>query len=139
MEERLPPGRTTRRRAAVERVLASCDSFMSAQQLHAEMAARGIRVGLTTVYRTLRGLEAAGRADVVRDEVGERLYRQRLPDGHRHYLLCRRCGLSRPVESDIVETWAERVGADTGFAELEHTVQLTGLCGRCQAGPAHGG
>ncbi|TDC25826.1 transcriptional repressor [Streptomyces sp. 8K308] len=137
----LPPPRrrATPQRVAVEGALRALDSFVSAQRLRAEVVARGARVGLTTVYRVLRELEGSGRVDVVRDEVGERLYRLRPADGHRHYLICRGCDVSRPVESEVVEAWAERVGADAGFAALAHTVQLTGLCGRCHEPPGHGG
>lgn len=46
--------------------------------------------------------------------------------------MCRCCGRSRPVDSEVVERWAERTGADTGFAAVEHTVELTGICADCQ-------
>jgi Fur family ferric uptake transcriptional regulator len=35
------------------------------------------------------------------------------------------------VEAEAVERWADDVAAATGFAELEHTVELTGICDRC--------
>ncbi|WP_269856682.1 Fur family transcriptional regulator [Streptomyces sp. RPT161] len=124
-------GRTTWQRTAVLRVLAGCQDFVSAQELHALLAAAGNSVGLTTVYRALRDLESAGRVDVVRDDAGERLYRRRLSDGHRHYLMCRCCGRSQPVASEVVEEWADRVGGDAGFAAVHHTVELTGICARC--------
>ncbi|GHG98979.1 Fur family transcriptional regulator [Streptomyces lanatus] len=125
-------GRTTRQRLAVMRALADCEDFVSAQALHNLLVENGIRVGLTTVYRALRDLEASGGADVVRDDAGERLYRTRPADGHRHYLLCRACGRSRPVDSAIVEEWAGRIAASTGYAAMEHTVELTGICTTCQ-------
>jgi Fur family transcriptional regulator, ferric uptake regulator len=124
-------GRTTWQRTAVLRVLAGCQDFVSAQELHALMAAAGSGVGLTTVYRALRDLEAAGRVDVVRDDAGERLYRRRVSDGHRHYLMCRCCGRSQPVASEAVEEWADRVGEDAGFAAVQHTVELSGICASC--------
>ncbi|MEV0470745.1 Fur family transcriptional regulator [Streptomyces prunicolor] len=124
-------GRTTRQRRAVLRLLAGRQDFMSAQELHALLVAGAQPVGLTTVYRALRELEADGGVDVVRDEAGERLYRRRPVDGHRHYLICRCCGRSRPVESEVVEEWADRIAADTGFAAVQHTVELTGLCAEC--------
>ncbi|TPQ23216.1 transcriptional repressor [Streptomyces sporangiiformans] len=99
---------------------------MSAQKLHGLLTVHGTRTGLTTVYRALLELEATGGADVIRDEAGERLYRRRPADGHRHYLIC--CGRSRPVGSEAVERWAREIAADTGFAAVEHTVELTGLC-----------
>ncbi|MFH8345105.1 Fur family transcriptional regulator [Streptomyces sp. NPDC018045] len=124
-------GRLTRQRASVLRVLTACQDFVSAQELHVRLVTDDVPVGLSTVYRALRDLERAGRVDVVRDEAGERLYRPRPADGHRHYLICRRCGRSRPLDSDVVERWAERVGAESGFSAVEHTVELSGICARC--------
>lgn len=40
------------------------------------LRARGERVGLTTVYRTLQGLADAGEIDVMRPPGGEHLYRR---------------------------------------------------------------
>jgi Fur family transcriptional regulator, ferric uptake regulator len=124
-------GRTTRQRRAVLSALAGCQDFVSAQELHARLVADAQSIGLTTVYRALRDLAAEGGVDVVRDEAGGRLYRRRPDDGHRHYLICRCCGSSRPVDSEIVEQWADQIAAETGFAAVEHTVELTGLCADC--------
>ncbi|MFE8949815.1 Fur family transcriptional regulator [Streptomyces sp. NPDC007856] len=124
-------GRTTRQRKAVTRALAGCQDFVSAQDLYALLVAGDHAIGLTTVYRALRELEADGSVDVVRDETGGRLYRLRPADGHRHYLMCRGCGRSRPVDSEVVEEWAGRIAAATGFTAVEHTVELTGVCAGC--------
>src|SRR4051794_295180 len=99
--------RRTRQRTAVLNTLGGCSDFVSAQELHARLSAVGIAVGLTTVYRTLNELEHSGRVDVVRDEAGGRLYRQRPATGHGHYLICRCCFRSQPVETEVVERWAE--------------------------------
>jgi Fur family ferric uptake transcriptional regulator len=112
-------------------LLAGRQDFVSARELHALLVAETLPIGLTTVYRALREMEADGGVDVVRDEAGGRLYRRRPADGHRHYLICRCCGRSRPVESEVVEEWADRIAADTGFAAVQHTVELTGLCADC--------
>jgi Fur family ferric uptake transcriptional regulator len=127
--------RSTRQRAAVLRALYGCRGFVSARELHAALTTEGVAVGLTTVYRTMRMLEREGHVDVVREKTGERLYRPRPADGHRHYLVCRGCGLSLAVEAEAVERWAADVAAATGFAELEHTVELSGICGRCGRRP----
>ncbi|POG47537.1 transcriptional repressor [Streptomyces sp. ZL-24] len=106
--------------------------FASAQELHETLETEGITVGLTTVYRTLRALERAGQVDVVRDRTGERLYRPRPTDGHRHYLVCRDCGFSAAVDADPVERWADGVAETMRFTEVEHTVELSGVCDRCR-------
>ncbi|WP_078911436.1 Fur family transcriptional regulator [Streptomyces sp. NRRL WC-3742] len=125
-------GRLTPQRAEVLRALAGCEDFVSAQLLHAGLLATGSRVGLSTVYRTLTALAAVGRADVVRDTNGERLFRYRPGTDHRHYLICRECGLSQPVDSANVEAWADHIAAMSGFADVHHTVELTGVCTTCQ-------
>jgi Fur family ferric uptake transcriptional regulator len=124
-------GRLTHQRSTVLEALLAADDFVSAQVLHAQLIAAGTRVGLSTIYRTLTALAEAGRADTVRDTDGERLFRYRPGREHRHYLICRSCGRSVAVDSDTVETWAERTGAAHGFAQVEHTVELTGLCAAC--------
>ncbi|WP_329259259.1 transcriptional repressor [Streptomyces sp. NBC_01478] len=126
-------GRRTAQRASVVRALIDRGGFVGARALHGELRMQGARVGLNTVYRTLAALVDAGRADVVRDRGGERLFRHRPFPGHQHYLLCRACGLSIPVDSEAVESWAGRVADTSGFAEVEHTVELSGLCPRCRA------
>ncbi|MET9122265.1 Fur family transcriptional regulator [Streptomyces sp. NPDC004528] len=129
------PWRATRQRAAVLRSLRDAADFTSARELHEALTAGGTRVGLTTVYRTLRMLEREGRVDIVRDRTGERLYRPRPTDGHRHYLVCRRCGLSLAVAAEAVERWADDVATDTHFSAVEHTVELSGICEQCGARP----
>ncbi|WP_308122159.1 transcriptional repressor [Streptomyces sp. WAC04114] len=130
--ERLPDWRLTRQRHAVLRILRDSPGFISARELHEALTAGGTAVGLTTVYRALRTLERDGHVDVVREKSGEPLYRPRPADGHRHYPVCCRCGLSRAVDAEAVERWADDVAADTGFAQVEHTVELTGICDQCQ-------
>lgn len=125
-------GRRTAQRTSVVRALIDHGGFVGARALHDVLRTQGARVGLNTVYRTLAALVDAGRADVVRDRGGERLFRHRPFPEHQHYLLCRACGLSTPVDSAAVETWAARVADSSGFAEVEHTVELTGLCPQCR-------
>ncbi|MEV3989894.1 transcriptional repressor [Streptomyces sp. NPDC049837] len=124
--------RSTQKRADVLEALDACQDFVSAQQLHARMAGAGLQVGLSTVYRTLQALDRDGRLDTVRDADGERLYRWRPTAGHRHYLICRRCGRSQAVDTDVVEQWAERLAETSGFDGVEHTLELSGVCPRCR-------
>ncbi|MFI6468997.1 Fur family transcriptional regulator [Streptomyces sp. NPDC050516] len=127
-------GRRTAQRATVLKALREAHGFVGARTLHASLEAAGSHIGLSTVYRTLGALAAADRADVVRTRVGERLFRHRPAAEHRHYLLCRDCGLGMPIDADDVESWAERIARSSGFDEVEHTVELTGICPDCRAG-----
>lgn len=123
--------RAAPRRLAVAKALAAGQKFLSARQLHARMLADGVNVGLSTVYRALHELTRLGRVDLVRDETGERLYRYRTAHDRRHYLLCRRCGHSRALAANLVKRWADGIAARTGFAEVRHTLKITGICATC--------
>ncbi|MFG3301659.1 Fur family transcriptional regulator [Micromonospora chersina] len=122
--------RNTRQRTAVSALLAAVEGFHSAQDLHAMLRQRGERVGLTTVYRTLQGLADAGEIDVMRPPGGEHLYR-RCSEGHHHHLVCRACGRTVEVAGPAVESWAERVAAEHGYAEVSHTLEIFGTCPAC--------
>lgn len=129
------PGRRTHQRRALLQALIDSDGFVSAQNLHTAVLESGVHVGLSTVYRTLAALSEAGLADVVRDTNGERLFRHRPSKEHKHYLLCRRCGTSSPVDAAAVETWAQAIAETSGFDDVQHTVELTGICTQCRTPP----
>jgi len=120
----------TRQRNAVREELEQHGHFRSAQDVHGRMRAGGTRIGLTTVYRALQAMVDAGEVDVLRTDDGEAVYR-RCSTGHHHHLVCRLCGRTVEVEGPAVERWAERVAAEHGFREVEHTVEVVGTCARC--------
>jgi Fur family ferric uptake transcriptional regulator len=124
--------RNSRRRAQVLRALIEHGDFVSAQTLHAGLAAAGANIGLTTVYRALTSLHAKGRLDCVRQDDGTRLYRHRPGPQHRHYLVCRICARSEPLDSHVVEEWAEFLARSSGYAQLRHTLEVDGICPACE-------
>ena len=124
--------RPTKQRAALADALADTDEFVSAQDLHARIAAGGSNVGLATVYRNLQAMAAEGAIDVLRTDDGEALYRACGTAEHHHHLVCRDCG--RTVEISVpasFESWSARVGADEGFTDLSHAVEIFGTCPTC--------
>ncbi|WP_308201500.1 Fur family transcriptional regulator [Sphaerisporangium perillae] len=123
--------RGTRQAEALVAVLGTLSGFHSAQEIHAELRRRGERVGLTTVYRHLQVLSEDEAVDAIRDENGETLYRRCVTGSHHHHVTCRSCGRSVEVEGKDVERWAERVAAEAGFVDLDHTVEIFGVCPGC--------
>jgi len=125
------PVRATRQQAAVSSVLDDLDEFRSAQEIHAMLQARGERVGLATVYRMLQGLAQAAEVDVLRSTDGEAVYRRCASGEHHHHLVCRSCGRTVEVAGPAVERWAAAVAAEHGFAEVSHTLEVSGTCASC--------
>jgi len=124
--------RATRQRAAVVALLESVDGFRSAQELYDELRRRGENIGLTTVYRNLQALAAAGLVDMVRNDTGESVYRRCAAEQHHHHLVCRNCARAVEVGGSEVEAWAAGVAADHGFSEVSHTIELFGTCAGCR-------
>ncbi len=127
-----PKVRNTKQRSAVLRALAGIDDFRSAQDLHDVLRHEGDGVGLTTVYRTLQSLAAAGDVDVLVGDDGETLYR-RCSAGHHHHLVCRNCGRTIEVAGPAVEKWANKVAAENGYTDVRHVLEIVGLCPTCAA------
>jgi Fur family transcriptional regulator, ferric uptake regulator len=125
--------RGTRQAEALSAALDSLSGFCSAQQIHAELRRQGEQIGLTTVYRHLQVLSEDGRVDTILDPSGETLYRRCRTNAHHHHLTCRTCGRSVEVEGRAVERWAEQVATEAGFVQVNHTVELFGLCPKCAA------
>lgn len=124
--------RMTRQRAAVQEVFTALEGFASAQDVHARLRAGGDPIGLSTVYRAVQALSEDGALDTVRTVGGETLYR-RCSTRHHHHLRCRTCSRTVEVAGPAVERWAEEVAAEHGFAEVSHTVEITGVCSDCAA------
>ena len=125
--------RPTRQRAAVEALLVDIDDFMSAQDLHGRLRTQGQTVGLATVYRTLQAMAADGDVDMMRTGDGEAVYRRCSSGHHHHHLVCRSCGRTVEVEGPAVESWADKVSAENGFTDVQHTLEIVGTCAGCQA------
>jgi len=127
------PQRNTPQREAVRAALAAEPGFVSAQRLHESLRSQGSKIGLATVYRSLATLEQAGEADSLQSPEGENLFRSCETRSHHHHLICRSCGDTRELEARVVEEWAARVGAEHGFSNIDHVVDLFGICARCAA------
>jgi Fur family ferric uptake transcriptional regulator len=125
--------RATKQGGAVRDALARLDGFRSAQDVYATLRGDGDPIGLSTVYRHLQTLAETGEADVIRTASGESTYR--LCGGpashHHHHLVCRVCGTAVEVEGRAVESWATKVAAEAGFVDVDHTVEVFGVCPSC--------
>lgn len=119
------------RRQDVRDALARTDEFRSAQDIYGHLRAGGSRIGLTTVYRALQALAEGGEIDVLRTDEGEAVYRACRSGEHHHHVVCRGCGATVEVEGRAVEDWAEKVGAEHGFVDVTHTVEVFGTCRDC--------
>ncbi len=124
--------KSSRQRTAVSSFLEGEQTFRSAQEIYARLRDQGNSIGLATVYRALQGMVEDGEIDVLRTDDGEAVYR-RCGTHHHHHLVCRVCGRTVEVEDKPVERWAAKVAAQHGFTDVEHQVEVFGVCRECRS------
>lgn len=127
--------RATAQGAAVRDALGGQDGFRSAQEVYATLRSEGHRIGLSTVYRHLQALAEDGSADVIHNPDGETTYRfcGDTTSGHHHHLVCRSCGRAEEVAGRAVERWADEIAAKHGYTDVDHTIEVFGICRDCAA------
>ena len=123
--------RTTAQRATVLAELAAERDDVTAQELHERLRARGERLGLATVYRTLRLLAEAGVVDALSHHAGELCYRW-CGDEHHHHLLCSECHRVVELVDCELDPWLERVSREHGFVTTGHRLEVSGVCPDCR-------
>lgn len=125
--------RVTKQRVAISAAMDTLDDFVSTQELHRLLHESGTPVSLATTYRILASMAEEGLLDSLRNGEGEAVYRRCNATSHHHHLLCRNCGKTVEVEAPAVESWAARIAAEHGFTQVQHTVEIYGLCPECSA------
>ena len=104
---------------------------VTAQELHARLRARGERLGLATVYRTLALLADAGAVDTMSHHPGELCYRW-CGDDHHHHLVCSDCHRVVEVGECELDPWLDRLTAEHGFVVTGHRLEVAGVCASCR-------
>jgi Fur family ferric uptake transcriptional regulator len=124
--------RSTRQRVTVLAELMQERDDVTAQGLHERLRAGGERLGLATVYRTLRLLADEGVVDTLSHRPGELCYRWCGEGHHHHHLVCSSCHRVVELGDCELDPWLERISARHGFVATEHHLEVSGLCGDCR-------
>ena len=123
--------RNTKQRRAVTGALQRLEDFISTQELHRRLKDEGESVSLATTYRILQSMAELGQVDVLRNADGEAIYRRCEAQHHHHHLVCRSCGATVELESPDIEAWADATARRHGYTDVEHTVEISGICADC--------
>ena len=89
-------------------------------------------VGRTTVYRTLKLLQAAGLATELVLQ-GETRFEREYNRQHHDHFICKTCGAIFEFSSDAIERIQDEVAAELGFVIDGHRHQIFGYCRDCVA------
>lgn len=132
-EHNLP---VTAQRLAIADVLLRAERHLSAEEIAAEVSAKGRKVGTATVYRAIDTLLESGL--IVERDFGEgfrRFEAARDVPNHEH-LVCTQCGKVEEFRDERLERMTTIVAESRGFARQRHRLVIHGICRDCQRGSA---
>ncbi|MCI6583592.1 MAG: transcriptional repressor [Mobiluncus sp.] len=131
VKETQPRQRKTRQLDAVLHAVRGEKDFLSAADVFTKLKTAGETVGLATVYRNLASLAASGVLDQLRSPDGTMMYRECGVAHHHHHLVCRNCGKTEEFQLKGMEETLGELARKNGYSDIEHVVELTGLCADC--------
>jgi Fur family ferric uptake transcriptional regulator len=89
-------------------------------------------IGRTTVYRTLKLLQAAGLASELALD-GQSRFERDWKRAHHDHFICKSCGAIFEFSSPEIERLQDEIAAGLGFVIEGHRHHIFGLCRRCVA------
>lgn len=125
--------RSEQREAIVDAFLRS-ESHLSVDDLLHLVQKRRADVGRTTVYRTLKLLQAAGLAQEL-ELRGESRFEREYNRAHHDHFICQHCGDIIEFESPDIERIQDEIAAGLGFVIEGHRHQIFGQCRACVSRP----
>jgi Fur family ferric uptake transcriptional regulator len=125
--------RSEQREAIVDTFLRS-ESHLSVDDLLHLVQKRRADVGRTTVYRTLKLLQAAGLAQEL-ELRGESRFEREYNRAHHDHFICQHCGDIIEFESPEIERIQDEIAAGLGFVIEGHRHQIFGQCRACASRP----
>ena len=124
--------RITKLRKAIFEILNFSKKPLSVPEIIKEIYKRDLSVNKTTVYRELKFLINANLVNEV--DFGDGKKRYEIDEGrHHHHAVCVNCGAVEDIELKIDLSLDEKkIENETGFKVSQHTIELFGLCQKCQ-------
>ena len=123
--------RTGQRDTILQTFLETRDHLSTEQLLHL-VKARDAKIGLTTVYRTLKLLTECGLASEVAFHDGVARYEHQHKRRSHHHMVCTSCGASAEFFSPEVDELEKQIGRRFQYETTRHTFQIYGLCAACR-------
>ena len=123
--------RVTPQRLLILEALRSCSGHVTAEDIHGLIVDAYPNLNITTVYRNLEALVAAGVVTETRLG-GKYLYYELSPGSRHHHLVCERCGHVAELDDALVEPLRQAIARKHGFsARVEH-LAVFGVCRACE-------
>lgn len=125
--------RQTRQREAIFQVIEVANGPLSVPEIHERACVLFPRLGIATVYRTVKLLQEAGRIQSVVLPTGDTRYEE-TGLGHHEHFQCRKCEQVFDINVCPVH-FPKGQPIAGGFIVEDHELTIYGLCPDCAARP----
>ena len=122
----------TSQRSIIMNKLLDKGGHISAEELSNELKEDGHRIGLATIYRTLRVLKDSGVIEEHCFMENRSLFELHFPDKHHDHIVCTSCGLVIEFLNNEIESLQQKVARENNFTLTKHIMNLYGKCEKCQ-------
>ncbi len=119
--------RNTQQREAIRKIIFGCKRALSVDEIHAEAIKVHQRIGIATVYRTLKSLVESGEVKTV--EIGGESARYEAANlSHHHHFKCYECNKVYDINGCVPQLSKL---LPKGFTLQSHEITLFGVCVSC--------
>ncbi|MBA4392737.1 MAG: transcriptional repressor [Desulfobacca sp.] len=123
--------RQSNRRDQVVEAFFNLKGHTTAEELLVQVRKKDKRVGLTTIYRTLKLLTQCGLAVERKFDRKVATFEPAQLGAHHDHLICSECGNIVEFENKSIETLQEAVAREHAFIITRHILELYGTCRDC--------
>ena len=122
----------TEQRNTILRSFLETREHLSTEELHRLVKKKDARIGVTTVYRTLKLLAECGLASEVEFHDGKARFEHQYNRRSHHHMVCTECGASVEFFSEHVGAIEREIGHKHRYVTTRHTFQIYGVCEECR-------
>ena len=112
-------------RRVIARVLAEAQDHPSAEEVFKRASQMDRKIGMATVYRTLRLFEEAG--VLARHDFREGVHRYEEIGTHHDHLIDMRSGAIIEFQDEVIEARQRDIAARLGYKLIDHRLELYGV------------
>ena len=106
-------------------------AHLTAPEVYRQAKEKGLRVSLSSVYRTLNNLSLLGQVQTFGSEQGRRYEAAAGAQDHDH-LICVKCGWTKEFEDKLIGGFGKTVAERKGYAYLHSRFDILGVCQPCR-------
>jgi Fur family ferric uptake transcriptional regulator len=123
----------TIQREVILETLYNSDEHLTPESLHQILQKKysELKIGIATVYRTLSLLEDSKMVTSLSFGAQGKKYELGAKNHHDH-LICTRCGNITEFVDEHIELRQHKIADELGFKMQDHSMQIYGICKKCQ-------